>query len=85
MDYRTFSPHLFILKSSRTAFASKSTKNFLDQWGFLTAVETVPGFSCCASPFAFTLFPVSSLQKKSSLFLLCALSVIIRAKRLFAD
>lgn len=61
MDYKTFFLPLFILKNTRIALASKSTKNFLDQWVFLTAVEMVPGFSCCASPFAFTLFSVSSL------------------------
>lgn len=34
MDYKTFFLPLFILKNTRIALASKSTKNFLDQWVF---------------------------------------------------
>lgn len=57
----------FILKGTRIAFPQRAQSTL---WAnvFLTALQMMPGFSCCASPFAFNLFSVSSLRKKSSLF-----------------
>lgn len=86
MDYKTF--FRLYPQEHQNSFCLKEHKELFGPVFFLTALQTVPGFSCCASPFAFNLFSVSSLRKShpSSLFLLlCALQVIIRAKRLFAD
>lgn len=82
-----FFPFLYP-QEHQNSFCLKRHKELFGPVCFLTALQTAPGFSCCASPFAFNLFPVSSLRKShpsSLLSLLCALRVTVRAERLFAD